>query len=296
MVPRSNRTTRLLSFTLANGDAIGVEDGHRRALAQGDGGVGDAAVEWEFNGFGGDRLAVAGAGPKGVAPGAEILEGVVILDTRFIADGLDEGPIAADVVDPARIPDLAHLIGGEQVRQQLDVVPVRVAQDEVIDGRQRRRDGLEVGQHPVARSPRQVVVRAAVVHQGEVGTAHQDAQPGAHIHDIDGEGRRRRTRHDLRPAFGDKPLRAIGQLDAIPAGHRAQQQRLVAGAQHPNIRALRRGAGPHDHARRHVGGRHDGVREGGGGQEEDGAHQQAPSHGRKVEGAQAPNPKAFDRY
>jgi hypothetical protein len=72
------------------------------------------------------------------------LQRIVILHGGLIVHGGQECMVSADVVDSAGIPDLAYLVGDEQVRQQFDVIAVWMTEDEVVDGRQRRSDGLDV--------------------------------------------------------------------------------------------------------------------------------------------------------
>ena len=48
---------------------------------------------------------------------------------RFVRNGLDESAITADIVDRPRIPEMSDLIISYQVRKQLDVVSVRMAED-----------------------------------------------------------------------------------------------------------------------------------------------------------------------
>jgi len=122
------------------------------------------------------RLAVAAVGFCGewVIAGPEVLEGIVILHARFIVHGGQECPIAADVVDPSRVPDLPNGVIGEQIRQQLNMIPMGMTQDHVVDRGQRRSGGLHERQHAVVRSAGQVVVGSGVVDEREVRPPHED--------------------------------------------------------------------------------------------------------------------------
>ena len=66
---------------------------------------------------------------EGIVAGPEVLEGVVVLHAGLIADSGEECPIAADVVDPSRVPHLADGVVGQQIGQQLDMIPMRVAEN-----------------------------------------------------------------------------------------------------------------------------------------------------------------------
>jgi hypothetical protein len=77
----------------------------------------------------------------------------------LVANCGQEGSIPTDVVDSPRVPDLFDLVGAEQVREQLDVIAMRVAQDQMVDGRERGGDGFQVGEHAVVGPAGQVVVR-----------------------------------------------------------------------------------------------------------------------------------------
>jgi hypothetical protein len=53
----------------------------------------------------------------------------VIRDVGLVTHRGQEGPIPTDVVDPPRVPDFFDLVGAEQIRQQFNVIAMRVAEN-----------------------------------------------------------------------------------------------------------------------------------------------------------------------
>jgi len=106
--------------------------------------------------------------------------------------------VAADGVHGARVPHLRDVVGRENVGEQLDMVPVGVAQDHVVNLPQVGLHRLEVGDEAVVRTDREVVVRARVVDEGEVGSVDEHGQPRPYVSHVDRERRPLHVRgHDV---------------------------------------------------------------------------------------------------
>ena len=96
------------------------------------------------------------------------------------------------------------------------MIGVRMAQDDVVDRRQGRRDLPDERQHPIVVADRLVVVRARVVDEREVWCADQHAQASPDVHHIHRERRSdcrcwRVSRENSRPPLRDEPLDPVAE-------------------------------------------------------------------------------------
>jgi hypothetical protein len=103
--------------------------------------------------------------------------------------------------------------GRQHLVHHLDVILVRVAQDQMIEGGHSGPDSLQVGQHPIPGAAARIVLAAGVVEQGEVGALDEDGEAGSDVDRVDHEGAGGRMRDggrgESRCRQGRSPERAV---------------------------------------------------------------------------------------
>ena len=167
--------------------AVGMEEGHPGVGAERDrGALGDRASPRNADRRRRQPPAVARLRREDRIVRARA-QRVVIGGSAFHDDRLEQGAIAADAVERAKIPDVANLEGGEHVRHQLAMILVRVAEDQMVDRGQQRPDRSYIGDDPVAVATRRVVIAAGVVEQGEITALDEDREAGADVDRVDDE-------------------------------------------------------------------------------------------------------------
>src|SRR3954467_10807073 len=99
---------------------------------------------------------------------------IMIYDPFLFRRLLDQKPIAANGVQSPRIPNVRDVESIEQVRHQLGVIPMRMAEYQMIDPPQIRANGANIGKNPIAVSQRSVVIASGIVKQCEIGAFDED--------------------------------------------------------------------------------------------------------------------------
>src|SRR6187399_2038161 len=141
----------------------------------------------------------------------------------LVANRRQKSSIAANIIRPTGIPDFPDLIIRKKIWEKLNVVAMRMAKNDVVDGSQSRSDRAKIGQHPITCAQRQVIVRASVIDQRKIGAANQDTQAGADIYDIHAKSNVLRCvgrSDDARPAFGNESCEAARYPYVMPSRNR----------------------------------------------------------------------------
>src|SRR3546814_3399850 len=144
--------------------------------------------------------------------------------------------VAIGLVDAPRFPDMADLEAAEDVGHQLEMILVRMAEDQMVDARKAGTHGFDIGDDTVFVAVVEIILASGIIEQREIAALDEYGEPGAdvdHMHLVSraGQGFARRGAADhQRPCLADIAMRAVGQLDAVPARseeHTSELQSLM---------------------------------------------------------------------
>src|SRR3546814_18454358 len=97
----------------------------------------------------------------------------MILRPRFGHRGLEEMAVAIGLVDAPRFPDMADLEAAEDVGHQLEMILVRMAEDQMVDARKDGTHGFAIGDETVFVAVVEIILDSAMLDNSDIDRTEQ---------------------------------------------------------------------------------------------------------------------------
>src|SRR3546814_10142929 len=105
----------------------------------------------------------------------------MIVRPRFGHRGLEEMAVAIGLVDAPRLPDMADLEAAEDVGHQLEMILVRMAEDQMVNACEAGAHGLDIGDDAVLVAVVEIILASGVVEQREIADLDEYGELGADV-------------------------------------------------------------------------------------------------------------------
>src|SRR3546814_21191598 len=106
----------------------------------------------------------------------------MIVRPRFGHRGLEEMAVAIGLVDAPRFPDMADLEAAEDVGHQLEMILVRMAEDQMVDARNAGTHGFDIGDDTAFVAGVVISLASGIIEQREIAALAASDTPGAPRH------------------------------------------------------------------------------------------------------------------
>src|SRR3546814_14160691 len=89
--------------------------------------------------------------------------------------------VAIGLVDAPRFPDMADLEAAEDVGHQLEMILVRMAEDQMVDARKAGTHGFDIGDDTVFVAVVEIILASGIIEQREIAALDDYGEPSAGV-------------------------------------------------------------------------------------------------------------------